>query len=1049
MMKQLYYFFFAFFWWSMCVAQNYVPLQITSGFNEDVIAEDSLAVNFTTISIDNPNSSDSNTVLMSINYPGATVGLPSNRIITSKITNGLSFQLAPYNVNNALRIYSGVDSGTLVFQNTLKISKLFILATSGSGKSDFEGTIFFTDGTIQAINKQQVQDWYDADPSKTTISGLGRVSRYNKGLPDNNLNNPKLFQFEINIDVTNENKVIKEVSLKTLSSSIGYLNVFAVSAEKTLQITTSQTNVSCHGGSNGSATVTVTGGTGAYTYLWSNGASTARITGLKAGDYTVTVTDANGCTKTEKVTITEPNKVAPPKVSTPIIYNYGDVAQPLTAEANIGNTLLWYTTATGTTGSSNVPIPDTNTVGFQNYWVSQVNTIGCESDRELITVQVKKASLTVTAHPQTKVYGDIDPVLTYAVVGLKKGETAATVLTGSLVRDAGENTGVYTIQQGNLQVNGNYVLTYKKGELQITAAPLQITPLKGQTKVYGQKDAVLQYTAQGFKFADTVAVLSGTLGRQVGEQVGVYAYTVGSLQSLFGNYKMTIVPGAQYTITPAGLIVKVNTNQNKIYGTKDPVFTYQVSGMQFSESAYYAVTGALSRQQGEDVGLYAIEQGSLIARANYVITSFVSADFEIKKAKIQGLRLPSETFVYDGQPKSLKVVGDMPVEAVVTYTNNGQVNVGKYAVFATVDYGKNYEVLQLNGELFIEQATQQITFAALTKVVLEDTPTLQLTAKASSNLPITYTIDSQEPVNVATIDSKTGVLTFIQPGKIVVTAHQEGNVNYKAAQPVSQTIEITSRDASIWDLLIDGVSYGKVGAEVYVSIGCDKPQDVVVIEVKTQYGAVVVPSALIEVNVKEYGIHQQLITVTSMDGTVSKTYKVIIEKRIPTEHIVFQKYDNILLVNKNTSTNGGYLFTGYQWYRNGEVISKKQTYSAGGEVGAILDAGAEYHVELTLYDGRKIVSCPIVIASKSKAGLVVYPNPVNKSIHTQLYVRSQRKITQGTYSVYTLLGQRIAQGELSGENMAISLPNTIASGSYFLVLKGEDVSETVQFIVKE
>ncbi|MDR0228057.1 MAG: GEVED domain-containing protein [Flavobacteriaceae bacterium] len=825
---------------------------------------------------------------------------------------------------------------------------------------------------------------------------------------------------------------------------------FIITEPTALSITSEQTDVSCNGGFNGTATVSVSGGTGGYTYSWSSSGGTgATASGLTAGTYTVTVTDANSCTATASVIITEPNEVEKPKVSTPLVYNYGDVAQPLTAEANTGNTLLWYTTATGATGSGNAPIPPTHTIGIQEYWVSQITAVGCESARELITVEITPAPLTITAHPQTKIYGEVDPTLTYDVVGFKKGETAATVLTGSLARDAGENTGVYIIQQGNLQANGNYVLTYKQGELQIAPAPLQITPQKGQTKVYGQKDAVLQYTAKGFKFADTVAVLSGELGRQQGEQVGVYIYTQGTLSTVNNNYKIAVVAGEQYTITPAPLTVKANANQSKVYGTKDPVFTYQITGMQFSESAYYAVTGALSRKQGEDVGLYAIEQGSLIARANYVITSFVSADFEIKKAKIEGLRLPSETFVYDGQPKSLKVVGDMPSDAVVTYTNNGQINVGKYAVFVTVDYGKNYEILQLNGELFIEQATQEITFAPISKVVLEDTPTLQLTAKASSNLPITYTIDSQEPANVATIDSKTGVLTFLQPGQVVVTAHQEGNVNYKAAKPVSQTVEITSRDASIWDLLVDGVSYGKVGTEVYVSIGCDKPQDVVMIEVKTQYGAVVVPSALIEVNVKEYGIHQQLITVTSMDGTVSKSYKVIIEKRIPTEQIIFQKYDNILLVNKNTSTNGGYVFTGYQWYKNGEVIGKKQTYSAGGEVGAILESGAEYHVELTLYDGRKIVSCPIVVAAKAKTGLVVYPNPVNKSIHTQVNIRSQRKITQGVYTVYTLLGQRIAHGELYGENMSITLPNTIASGSYFLVLKGEDVSETVQFIVKE
>ena len=66
-------------------------------------------------------------------------------------------------------------------------------------------------------------------------------------------------------------------------------------------------NVSCNGGSNGSATVTGGGGTPNYTYQWSPiGGSNATGTGLSAGTYTATVTDANGCSATASVTITEP-----------------------------------------------------------------------------------------------------------------------------------------------------------------------------------------------------------------------------------------------------------------------------------------------------------------------------------------------------------------------------------------------------------------------------------------------------------------------------------------------------------------------------------------------------------------------------------------------------------------------------------------------------------------------------------------------------------------------------------------------------------------------
>ncbi len=54
-------------------------------------------------------------------------------------------------------------------------------------------------------------------------------------------------------------------------------------------------NVTCIGGSNGSLTVTVSGGAHPYNYLWSNGSTNQAISGLMAGNYFVTVTDANGC----------------------------------------------------------------------------------------------------------------------------------------------------------------------------------------------------------------------------------------------------------------------------------------------------------------------------------------------------------------------------------------------------------------------------------------------------------------------------------------------------------------------------------------------------------------------------------------------------------------------------------------------------------------------------------------------------------------------------------------------------------------------------------
>jgi gliding motility-associated-like protein len=86
-----------------------------------------------------------------------------------------------------------------------------------------------------------------------------------------------------------------------------------------LSAATVPANASCFGICDGAITLTPAGGTVAYTYLWSNAATSKNVSALCAATYTVTVTDANSCTKTATATITEPIAITAAPTGTNII----------------------------------------------------------------------------------------------------------------------------------------------------------------------------------------------------------------------------------------------------------------------------------------------------------------------------------------------------------------------------------------------------------------------------------------------------------------------------------------------------------------------------------------------------------------------------------------------------------------------------------------------------------------------------------------------------------------------------------------------------------
>ncbi len=176
--------------------------------------------------------------------------------------------------------------------------------------------------------------------------------------------------------------------------------------------TATSTDMSCNGVCDGTATVTPNGGTTPYTYLWAPGGETTQsISNLCAGNYTVTVTDANGCTAVESVTVIEPAPVVPNVTSTNIVCN-GDCDGTATANPTGGNPPYTYSWNT-------VPVQTTQTATglcVGNYTVTVTDANGC-TGQETISITDPPALVINGSSTDASCFGVCDGTASVSVSG--------------------------------------------------------------------------------------------------------------------------------------------------------------------------------------------------------------------------------------------------------------------------------------------------------------------------------------------------------------------------------------------------------------------------------------------------------------------------------------------------------------------------------------------------------------------------------------------------------------------------------------------------------
>ena len=242
------------------------------------------------------------------------------------------------------------------------------------------------------------------------------------------------------------------------------------------------------------------------------------------------------------------------------------------------------------------------------------------------TANITQRSLVITADAKTKVYGAIDPTLTYQIT--TGSLTAGDYFTGALSRIIGESVagGPYAINQNTLTAGGNYTLSYVSNVLSITPAEL-IATAKTQSKVYGAADPTLTYTTTGLANGDTTSIFTGELLRDSGQNVGSYSINQNTLAAT-SNYNLSY-QSAKLDISPAILTVAADTIR-KVYGFQDPTLTYSLNGLANSDGGD-VVSGSLARVQGTAVGAYAIVQNTISTTSNYFLRYIPSVFLIVEK----------------------------------------------------------------------------------------------------------------------------------------------------------------------------------------------------------------------------------------------------------------------------------------------------------------------------------------------------------------------------------------------------------------------------------
>ena len=229
------------------------------------------------------------------------------------------------------------------------------------------------------------------------------------------------------------------------------------------------------------------------------------------------------------------------------------------------------------------------------------------------------------------------------------------------------------------------------------------------------------------------------------------------------------------------------------------------------------------------------------------------------------------------------------------------------------------------------------------------------------------------------------------------------------------------------------------GTDVVYPINCDSDDESVFLEITISGFASSMPASPMTL----YANQPQTVVVTAVDGQ-TQTYVFTATKSLPSD-IFVQRWADVLAVNNDPATNGGYEFTDYKWFKDGVEQSETKGYIrlSGGS--------AEYTATLS---GRSLATqqnvtrttCPTVINGAAIKS-AVYPNPVQRGQS----IRVTTGIPAGesgspVIQLFGPTGNLVVKKTVHASVAEIIMPDT--PGAYILQLTVNGAGETYKIVVE-